>query len=234
VAQIQTTAAAVLESARRRVRGIARASLDRGDGTGWFERVYATAEGDPGAIPWADLQPNRTVLEWTRREGLVGEGKRALVAGCGVGDDAEELSRLGFEVVAFDIAPSAVDWCRRRFPESRVQYVVGDVLAPPASWRRAFDFVLEAFTIQVLTGPLRARAIDSIADLVAPGGTLLVVARGREPHDDPGSLPWPLTRDELSPFERAGLRVVRFEDYLDGHVDPPARRFRVAYQRPGA
>ncbi|MGH7264235.1 MAG: methyltransferase domain-containing protein [Candidatus Rokuibacteriota bacterium] len=230
--QIRATAARVLDRARRRVRGIVRESLERGDGTGWFERVYATAEADPGAIPWVELRPNRPFLEWAGQEGLEGQGRTALVVGCGVGDDADELSRLGFEVVAFDIAPTAIDWCRRRFPGSRVQYRVGDVLAPPASWRHAFDFVLEAFTIQVLTGDLRARAIDSVAAFVAPGGTLLVVARGREPDEDPGSMPWPLTRDDLGRFERAGLRAARFEDYLDHQVDPPVRRFRVAYQRP--
>jgi SAM-dependent methyltransferase len=231
--QIRTTADEVLEHARRRVRGVAQESLQRGDGTGWFERVYATAEGNPGAIPWVDLRANRSVLEWIRREGLTGAGQKALVVGCGVGDDAEQLARLGFEVVAFDIAPSAIDWCRRRFPSSPVQYAVADVLTPPAAWRHAFDFVLEAFTVQVLTGALRARAIASIAGFVAPEGTLLVVAGGREPEDDPGSMPWPLTRNELGGFEQAGLRAVHVEDYLDHQADPPVRRFRVRYQRPG-
>jgi SAM-dependent methyltransferase len=232
--QIRTTAAEVLERARRRARTIAQDSLARGDRTGWFERVYATAAGDPGAIPWVELRPDRTFLEWARREALEGRGRAALVVGCGFGDDAEEVSRRGFRVVAFDIAPTAIDWCRRRFPDSPVQHVVGDVLAPPASWHLAFDFVLEAFTIQVLPGELRARAIDAVAGFVAPGGTLLVVARGREPDEDPGSMPWPLTRDDLSRIERGGLRLVRFEDYLDTQADPPVRRFRVAYQRPSA
>lgn len=230
--QIRHTAEEAREQARRRARGIAREFLDRGDATGWFEPLYATARGDAGAIPWADLRPNRALLEWVSPERLARIGQKALVVGCGVGDDAEELGRLGFEVVAFDIAPTAIDWCRRRFPTSRVQYVVADVLAPPERWRRAFDFVLEAFTVQVLTGELRRRAMQSIAQLVAPGGTLLVLARGRDPDEDPGSLPWPLTKDELSEFERAGLAAVRFEDYIDHHNDPPVRRFRVEYSRP--
>jgi len=62
------------------------------------------------------------------------------------------------------------------------------------------------------------------------GGTLLVVARGRGPEDDPGAMPWPLLAEELSPLLDAGLREVSFEDYLDGE-DPPARRFRVTYAR---
>jgi SAM-dependent methyltransferase len=233
-AQIRRTVAEVFERARRRARAIAQDSLARGDETGWFERVYATAAADPSAIPWVELRPDRTFLAWARREGLEGQGRTALVVGCGFGDDAEELGRRGFRVVAFDIAPTAVGWCRRRFPGSPVEYVVGDVLAPPSGWRRAFDFVLEVFTLQVLPGPVRARAIDGVAAFVKPGGTLLVVARGREPDEEAGSLPWPLTRDELGRVEDGGLRLVRFEDYLDSEVDPPVRRFRVAYQRPTA
>ncbi|HEV8309556.1 MAG TPA: methyltransferase domain-containing protein [Methylomirabilota bacterium] len=229
--QIRNTAVEVREQARRRARAVAEEFRSRGDATGWFERVYATAHGDAGAVPWAALRPDRNLLEWVSRERLIGTGQKALVVGCGAGDDAEELARLGFEVVAFDIAPTAIDWCRRRFPGSPVRYAVADVLAPPGTWPGAFDFVLEAFTIQVLTGELRGRAIQSIARFVRPGGMLLVLARGREPDEDPGSLPWPLTRDELSLFERAGLRAVRFEDYLDRSGDSPVRRFRVTYQR---
>ncbi len=219
------------EQARRRARRIAGEFLSRGDSTGWFEHVYATAHGHAGAIPWAHLRPDRNFLEWVNRERLRGAGKKALTVGCGLGDDAEELARLGFDVVAFDISPTAIDWCRTRFLASRVQYVVADLLAPPEAWGAAFDFVLEAFTIQVLTGELRQRAIERIARFVAPSGTLLVIARGRDPDEDPGLMPWPPTRDELSHFQRAGLTEARFEDYIDHHNDPPARRFRVEYRR---
>ena len=218
------------EAARARVRQIARESLERGDPTGWFERVYATAQGEARAIPWADLRPEPNLMEWVERERLRGAGRRALVVGCGLGDDAEDLARLGFEVVAFDISPTAIEWCRRRFPGSRVRYVVADLLAAPEAWDGAFDFVLEAFTVQVLRGELRRQAIERVARFVAPGGALLVIARGREPEDDPGSMPWPLTKDDLAGFERAGLMEARFEDYLDQHVNPPVRRFRVEYR----
>ncbi len=233
-AQIRQTAAAVMEQARRRVRGIAREALERGDATGWFETVYATARGDAAAIPWVSLRPNRPFQEWVAREGVAGSGQHALVVGCGTGDDAEALAGLGFQVTAFDIAPSAIEWCRQRVPGSPVRYVVADVLAPPGHWREAFDFVLEAFTLQVLGADLRERAIRSVAGFVRPGGRLFVVARGRDPAEDPGSMPWPLTREELGLFERAGLEVVRFEDYRDAAEEPPVRRFRVEYRRPTA
>jgi SAM-dependent methyltransferase len=230
--QIRKTANQIRDQARSRARNVAQEFLARGDVTGWFEPLYETACGDPAAIHWADLRANRSFLDWATRERLIGAGKKLLVVGCGVGDDAEAAATLGFEVIAFDVAPTAIDWCRQRFPASRVQWVTADVLAPPPTWTRAFDFVLEAFTIQVLTGEARVRAMRSIAGFVAPGGTLLVVARGRGLDEGPGDLPWPVTKDELSEFERAGLSVVRFEDeYVEQAGAAPMRRFRAEYRR---
>src|SRR5262249_52868152 len=153
-----------------------------------------------------------------------GHGKRALVIGCGLGDDAEELARRQFRVVAFDISPTAIAWCRRRFPNSNVEYVAADLLEPPESWAGAFDFVLEVYTFQVLPPAFGQQVATKIGGWVAPGGTLLVVARGRDAADDPGAMPWPVTRDELAAFAGFGLREVCFEDFLDDET-PPVRRF---------
>jgi SAM-dependent methyltransferase len=216
---------------RDRARAIAREFTQRGDPTGWFERLYAAADGDPRNIPWADMAPNPGLVEWLDRKELAGTGRRALVIGCGLGDDAEELSRRRFRVVAFDISPAAINWARERFPHSSVEYCPADLLEPPTPWEAAFDLVFEAYTLQTLPVELRPAAIARIARFVAPGGVLLLVSRGREPEDDPGAMPWPLTRDELSPFQRAGLTETSFEDYWDGE-DPPVRRFRVELRRP--
>lgn len=216
---------------RARARQLAQESLQQGNVTGWFETLYAESEGNEQAIPWADMACNPNLREWLDREGVRGEGRRALVVGCGLGDDAEELARRGFKVVAFDISPTAVAWCQRRFPTSSVEYVTADVLDAPSAWRRGFDFVFEAYTLQVLPLPeVRTKAATTIADCVAENGSLLVICRGREPEDAPGAMPWPLTKSDLETIPAAGLRVVRFEDYLE-QDEKPTRRFRVLYQR---
>jgi SAM-dependent methyltransferase len=215
-----------MEDARTLARRLARESLSKGDATGWFERLYETAQGDAGRIQWADLHPNPGLVEWARAKGLSGNGNAALVVGCGLGDDAEEMARLGFRVTAFDISETAVAWCRRRFPVSSA----ADLFAPPVSWAWAFDFVLEAYTLQVLPSGVRRRAAERLASFVAPGGTLLVICRGRGHEDDPGAMPWPLTLEELDYFRQAGLREAYLEDYLDRET-PPVRRFRAEYRR---
>lgn len=214
-------------------RAIARELADKhlkaGEPLGWFEALYCRAGGDPSIIPWADLTPNPNLVDWLDHHPGAGRG-RALKVGCGLGDDAEELARRGFETTAFDISAAAIAWCRRRHPQSPVTYVVADLFSAPSGWQAGFDFVVEAYTLQVLPPGLRADAVRCIAAFVAPGGTLLVVARGREPCELAGKMPWPLIKDELSLFKTAGLKEVSFEDYLDSE-DPPVRRFRATYMR---
>ncbi|HKV43252.1 MAG TPA: class I SAM-dependent methyltransferase [bacterium] len=219
------------ETIRQRARRLAEASWARGDATGWFDTVYAAAEGRPDRIPWADMRPNPNLLEWMSPLALRGPGQRALVVGCGLGDDAEALAGAGFAVVAFDVSPAAIAWCRRRFPTSLVRYVAADLLAPPPEWRGAFDFVLEAYTLQALPPDARPQAVEAVAGFVAPGGTLLVICRGRNIEDDPGGFPWPLTRAEVDLFRRHGLRETRFDDYIDAGGAAAVRRFGVTYRR---
>ena len=217
---------------RSAARRLAAEALASGDALGWFDVLYRDAGGQASLIPWAALEVNPNLAAWLENRPLAEMGKRALTVGCGLGDDAEELAAIGFQVTAFDVSASAIDWCRKRFPATRVDYVVADLLSPPSDWRRAFDFVFEAYTLQVLPPEVRPQASHSMADCVAPGGTLLVIARAREPSQEPGKMPWPLVKDELATFLDCGLKVASFEDYFDCE-DPPVRRFRVEYRRPG-
>lgn len=214
---------------RATAREIAHKHLDSGDPLGWFEDLYSRAFEDTSIIPWADLEPNRNLIDWLNRHGAAGSG-RAIKVGSGLGDDAEELTRWGFETTAFDISEAAIAWSRKRFPQSSVSYIVADLFSAPIEWEAKFAFVLESYTLQVLPPNLRADAVSCIASFVAPGGTLLVIARGREPSEHEGKVPWPLTKDELSLFETQGLKEVSFEDYMDKE-DPPVRRFRATYIR---
>ena len=170
--------------------------------TAWFEELYAAAEAGRREVPWDRGGPNPFLEQWVREWGGDGAGRRALVIGTALGDDAELLAARGFAVTAFDIAPTAIERARRRFPASSVDYVVADLLDLPVEWLGAFDLVAEAITVQALPLSLRDRAIDAIASTVAPGGTLVVVSgihSGEGPRDGP---PWPLTREELDRFAR--------------------------------
>jgi hypothetical protein len=217
------------EKHRATAREIAQKHLESGDPLGWFEDLYGQAGENASIIPWVDFKPNPNLIEWLDQTGTTGPG-RALNIGSGLGDDAEELSRRGFETTAFDISESAIAWSRRRFPQSSVSYIVADLFSAPIEWEAQFDFVLESYTLQVLPPNLRADAVGCIVSCIKPDGTLLVIARGREPNESQGKMPWPLTKDELLRFEDLGLKKLSFEDYMDSE-DPPVRRFKVTYRR---
>jgi SAM-dependent methyltransferase len=152
------------------------------------------------------------------------------VVGCGLGDDAEHLAASGGRVTAFDLSETAVRWCERRFRGSPVSYVVANLLSPPVEWARRFEFVFEANTLQSLPAGLRPAAVERVAGFVAPGGTLLVICRGREPDERVEGPPWPLVREEVETFGRFGLRGVSCQDLIvDG--DPPVRRFVAEFHR---
>ena len=170
--------------------------------TAWFEELYADAEAGRREVPWDRGGPYGFLEHGVRERAGDGGGRRALVIGTALGDDAEMLAARGFAVTAFDIAPTAIERARRRFPSSSVEYVVADLLDLPDEWHGAFDLVAEAFTVQALPLTLRDRAIDAIASTVAPGGTLVVVSGIHEGDGERDGPPWPLTRDELDRFER--------------------------------
>jgi len=214
---------------RTRARQLAAEYLAKGDPIGWFEHLYREADQGKSIVPWVDLRPSPNLLEFWRDRPIPSAGKKALTIGCGLGDDAEHLAEWGFACTAFDVSETAVRACRRRFPDSGVEYVAADLLDPPEAWFQAFDFVFESNTLQVLPPEPRVRAMKNAAGFVKPGGKLLVIARARDESDPHGEMPWPLTRRELSHFTEIGLRELSFEDFMDSE-DPPARRFRVVYQ----
>lgn len=226
---------------RARTRELAAEFLERGDPLGWFDALYKESGGDTEKIPWADMTPNRFFETWAESVGLKGEGRKALVIGCGLGDDAKYLHDLGFQVTAFDISPTAIEWAKKVYGDADIRFQVADLFDAPPSWKNtpanadgtekagAFDFVLEIYTIQPLPLEMRAQAIDAVAAFVGPKGTLVAVCRGREDDEEAPQLPWPLSRRELSRFEENGLVETDFLEFWD--EEDEARRFLVEYSR---
>jgi SAM-dependent methyltransferase len=180
------------------------------DPTALFEPLYVAAAEGRERLRWDRGGPHPLIDEWAR--GLTGSGGRALVVGSGLGPDAELFAERGFEVVGFDVSPTTIASAHARFPQSRVDYRVANLLGPPAEWSHAFDLVVESLTVQSMPVAFHAQAIANVARMVAPGGTLIVVAKARDgdrPVDGP---PWPLTRTELEEFAADGLDAVRIED----------------------
>ncbi len=227
------------EESRARVRELQTKFAEQGDALGWFDALYKEAAGDNAVIPWADLEPNHFFRTYAESTGLKGGGQTALVVGCGLGDDAKYLHDIGFNVTAFDISPTAIEWAKRLYGEDSIDFVSADLFDPPSKWRYTqacnlrsggFDFVLEIYTIQPLPLEMRPQVVDAVAEFVGEDGTLIVVTRGREDDVEPDVVPWPMSRRDLSRFGENGLQQVNFVEMPAVETDEPPR-FVVEYKR---
>lgn len=196
---------------RQRVKEMVDRAIENNTPYGWFETLYQQANQQEDKIPWAKLKPHPLLASWLQKNPIAGAGKTALVVGCGLGDDAEALAHQGFKVTAFDVSETAIAWCKQRFPQSTVTYQVADLFATPKNWDRGFDVAIETYTIQALPLAIRSQTMEAIANLVAPGGTLLVITRLRATETEPDGPPWPLSVSELEQFPSIGLQEMQRE-----------------------
>ena len=181
-----------------------------------FESIYTGAEAGAAEPPWDYGAARPQIVEWAEARDLAGGGREALVVGCGYGADAEFLALLGFRTTAFDFAPTAIAGARRKHPDTQVTYLVADVLDLPREWQGRFDLVVESLTVQSMPPDQHTVAARNIAWLVAPQGTLLVLATTRDDDSDVTGPPWPLTRSEVEAFASGDLVLRRLERIENG------------------
>jgi SAM-dependent methyltransferase len=181
-----------------------------------FEAIYTGAEAGAAKPPWDYGAPRPQLVEWAEAQDLAGGGREALVVGCGYGADAEFLALLGFRTTGFDFAPTAIAGARRAHPDTEVTYLVADVLDLPGEWQGRFDLVVESLTVQSMPPEQHTVAARNIAGLIAPQGTLLVLATAREEDSDVTGPPWPLTRSEVQVFANGDLVLRRLERIENG------------------
>lgn len=179
-----------------------------GEPLAWFETLYAQAARGDAEVPWAHQQPHPLLVRaFAEQEESIPLRGKVLVVGCGLGDDAEWLAGRGYQVTAFDLAPTAIRGCRQRFPQSRVVYRTEDLFALPADFVGAFDLVVEIITLQAMPEAVRRSAFAILAGLIRPTGQLLVISRQQSSPVPAEGPPWPLHLDEFQAFEAAGLSL---------------------------
>ncbi len=175
----------------------------------WFETLYSETTESGNGIPWANMTPHPFFKNWIDKTPIIGNGKTALVVGCGLGDDAIELEAKGFKVTAFDVSKSAIELCKKRFPNSLVTFIQADLLKGITDWYHKFDFVLEIFTIQALPPKYEKTLIQNVSNFVANNGKLVVITEiQKEKRNYENGPPWLLNTNYIKSFEKCDLKHV--------------------------
>ncbi|MCA9662852.1 MAG: methyltransferase domain-containing protein, partial [Myxococcales bacterium] len=142
------------------------------------------------------------------------QGKRALVVGCGRGNEARMLADHGADVIAIDIAATAIAQAASLPSPRPIDFRVANVFdlrgQPPA-----YDLIVEHTCFCAIDPARRGDFVDAVRDALVPGGALvgLFFAHGRD-----GGPPFSVTADEVRARFADGFTVDRLERATDSVI----------------
>lgn len=123
--------------------------------------------------PWVIGEPQPTIVDLERAGHLRG---RVLDVGCGTGEHTILLTRLGYDVLGVDGAPTAVEQARRNAAAHGVdaRFDVRDALDLGTS--PTYDTVVDSALFHVFDDADRARYVRSLHAVTRPGALVVVLA----------------------------------------------------------
>ena len=131
-------------------------------GPGHWEQLYLE-----GRTPW-DAGGCPTELERYLETATV--AGRALVPGCGSGYEAARLAAAGYDVLAVDFSPAAVERARRLSARQGVTIVEADFFLMSDS---GFDCIYERAFMCALPPAMRLHWAARCSELLRPGGVMI-------------------------------------------------------------
>lgn len=215
-----------MDEVREKLLSMSKAALEAGMPLAWFEELYSTADRDDDWIPWSDGHPNPLLVEWAVGQQDFG---RALVVGCGLGEDAAFLDQRGWDVTAFDLSPTAVEWAKELFSESKIEWLAANLLDLPEEWNSSFDLVLEVHILQAMPESIRLQASPKLAPLVKNGGHLVCIGRFQTDSEPAEGPPWPLSRSFIESIGE-NLAMQGLDVYSLPEDEPDVSRFRAVWR----
>ena len=101
-------------------------------------------------VSWADENPSKIILDLLLKYGANNSSK-ILEIGCGEGQNAIYLMKNGLNITATDVSPEAINWCKNRARESKVDinnFFVLDALDNNLALK--YDYIYAISTLHML------------------------------------------------------------------------------------
>lgn len=127
-------------------------------------------------ICWGGEQPTALVRQLARE--LDPDRRLSILeVGCGEGRDAFPLLEQGHDLLATDVSPEAIAWCRKKAPRFAEHFQQLDCLQERLP--RRFDLILAVAVLHMLAEDAdRAAFYRFLREQLAPGGTALICTMG--------------------------------------------------------
>ncbi|GAB3446049.1 class I SAM-dependent methyltransferase [Streptomonospora sediminis] len=137
------------------------------------ESVFDTAYAN-NAAPWVIGEPQPEIMALERDGWISGA---VLDPGCGTGEHAIFLARLGYNVRGIDFSERAVNLARANAADNgvEVEFEVADALSL-ADQGRSYDTVIDSALFHVFEGTNRTDYVASLHAACRPGGLVHVLA----------------------------------------------------------
>ena len=134
-----------------------------------------------------------------------------LIPGCGSGYEIAAFDAAGFDVTAIDFSPTAIARARRVLGRPSRRIIRADFFAHTFG-RRRFDLIYERTFLCALPPRRRLDYARRMAELVAPGGSLVGMFFFGKADDGP---PFPIARERLNELLAKNFRRTRNDVVTD-------------------
>lgn len=131
---------------------------------------------------------------------------RVLDVGCGSGENALYLSKIGYDVIGVDVATAAVDRARKKATVRKTGglFIVHDALNLDTLGIK-FDTIIDSGLFHVFSDHARLKFVQSIRSSLRIGGTYLMLCFSENEPDEWG--PRRVTKAEIIDSFREGFKI---------------------------
>lgn len=127
-------------------------------------------------LQWASDQPSAIVAQ-TMEQFSVSSGDALLEIGCGEGRDAAALLRGGYDLLATDVSPEAIRYCREKYPAYAARFQRLDCVTERLEQR--FDFLYAVAVVHMLVADEdRDGFYAFVREHLKPRGVALICTMG--------------------------------------------------------